>query len=281
MARIQVTGVSARYEFLSVRDYNLKRRVVEVVRRQREAPRVIEALRDVSLDLPSGSRLGLVGANGAGKSTLLAIMAGLLPPTSGTVKVEGRVLALLGGSGAGLAQEASGRENVVSMGVQLGESPALMRDRLDDIVDFSGLDARIDDPVYTYSSGMQARLRFSILTSLRPDVLLLDEGIGTADAAFAERAGGRLQAFMARAGIMVLASHGDGLLRQQCDQAIWLDRGQVRSRGGLEQVLETYHASHATAAVLQVDSILEASAADTSADEPAASAASPFHKRNS
>jgi ABC-type polysaccharide/polyol phosphate transport system ATPase subunit len=219
MAQIRLGKVHAQYQLLSVLDYNLKHRVVEIIRRSNVAPVAIDALCGIDLEVPDGSRLGLVGANGAGKSTLLAIMAGVLPPTSGSVKVHGRVLALLGGAGEGLDQEATGRDNIVSLGVQLGETPAAMRKRIDDVTEFSGLAARIDHPVYSYSTGMQARLRFSILTSLRPDILLLDEGLGTADAEFAHRADERLREFMSSAGIVVLASHGDDLLRSQCDTA--------------------------------------------------------------
>ena len=120
-----------------------------------------------------------------------------------------------------------------------------MRRRIDDVTEFSGLAARIDHPVYSYSTGMQARLRFSILTSLRPDILLLDEGLGTADAEFAQRADERLREFMSSAGIVVLASHGDDLLRSQCDTAVWLDQGRVREQGDLDTVLADYHASYA------------------------------------
>lgn len=244
MPSIRLRNVTAQYQLLSVLDYNLKHRVVQFARRRSVVPEVITALRDVSLTLEPGTRLGLVGANGAGKSTLLAIMAGLLPPTAGSVHVEGRVLALLGGAGAGLSQEATGLDNIVGMGVQLGETPAAMRARVEDVVEFSGLAARIAHPVYSYSTGMQARLRFSILTSLRPDVLLLDEGLATADAEFTARASHRLSEFMTAAGILVLASHGDDLLREQCQEAAWLRRGSVAATGSVEIVLTTYHASH-------------------------------------
>jgi ABC-type polysaccharide/polyol phosphate transport system ATPase subunit len=244
MPRISLRGVTAQYQLLSVRDYNLKNRVVQSLRRRFQEPIIIEALRSINLDIREGARVGLVGPNGAGKSTLLSIMAGLLPPTRGSVKVEGRVLALLGGSAAGLDQEASGRDNVISMGVQLGESPAAMRHRVDDITEFSGLGERILHPVFSYSSGMQTRLRFSILTSLRPDVLLLDEGLGTADAEFTARANQRLNDFMSSAGILVLASHGDALLKQQCSAAIWLQGGGVAGTGAVDEILRDYHASH-------------------------------------
>ena len=230
MAYVSLGKVCAQYELLSVLDYNLKRRVVETMRRKAVPPVTIDALSGIDLEVADGSRLGLVGANGAGKSTLLAIMAGVLPPTSGSVEVHGRVLALLGGAAEGLDQEATGRDNIVSLGVQLGETPAAMRRRIDDVTEFSGLATRIDHPVYSYSTGMQARLRFSILTSLRPDILLLDEGLGTADAEFAHRADERLREFMSSAGIVVLASHGDDLLRSQCDTAVWLDQGAYASR---------------------------------------------------
>lgn len=248
MARIELRAVEAHYRLLSVRDYNLKRRVVDAVQRRTPEPVVIEALAGIDLTLEEGTRLGLVGANGAGKSTLLAVMAGLLPPTRGTVKVEGRVLALLGGAGAGLDQEASGRDNIVSMGVQLGESPARMRLQVDEVTEFSGLGSRIDHPVYSYSSGMQARLRFSILTGLRPDVLLLDEGIGTADAEFQTRASERLASFVGRAGVLVLASHSEGLLHEQCNQAVWVRQGHLALAGSVDEVLEQYsraRSSHA------------------------------------
>lgn len=247
MARVALHEVHVDYQLLSVRHYNLKRRVVDALQRRPEAPPVITALDDVSLVLEEGARVGLVGANGAGKSTLLSVMAGLLPPTRGEVAVEGKVLALVGSAAAGLDQEATGRDNVVSVGVRLGESPAAMRRRVDGIVEFSGLGDRIDHPVYTYSTGMQTRLRFSVLTSLRPDVLLVDEGIGTADAEFTERAHERLNQFISAAGILVLASHGDALLERQCDEAVWLHGGGIRTRGPVSDVLREYHASYAGA----------------------------------
>lgn len=244
MPSISLRGVHAEYQLLSVRDYNLKNRVVQTARRKFHDPVVIDALKSIDLDIAEGSRLGLVGPNGAGKSTLLSVMAGLLPPTRGSVRVQGRVLALLGGSAAGMDQEATGRDNVVSMGVQLGESPQAMRARIDDITEFSGLGERILHPVYSYSTGMQTRLRFSILTSLRPDVLLLDEGLGTADAEFTARASRRLEKFMSSAGILVLASHGDSLLKQQCTSAVWLQSGTIMDQGPVDRVLSGYHASH-------------------------------------
>lgn len=244
MPSVLLRDVHVEHQLLSVRDYNLKNRVVQTARRKFRDPVLIEALKAIDLRISEGSRVGLVGPNGAGKSTLLSVMAGLLPPTRGSIQVRGRVLALLGGSAAGLDQEASGRDNIVSMGVQLGESPQAMRRRIDDITDFSGLGERILHPAYSYSTGMQTRLRFSILTSLRPDILLLDEGLGTADAEFTARANRRLEEFMSSAGILVLASHGDALLQQQCASAIWLQSGAITAEGPVDRILADYHASY-------------------------------------
>lgn len=240
MASISLKDAAVVFSLTNSRDYNLKRTVVDLVTMKRQPARRIEALRGISLDIAQGSRIGLIGPNGAGKSTLLSLMAGILAPTTGQVYVEGRVLALLGGAGAGLELEASGLDNIVNLGVQLGENAAAMRGRIEEVVDFSGLEIRIGDPVYTYSSGMQARLRFSTLTSLSPDVLLLDEGLGTADAAFAHKAQARLESFVSSVGIVILASHGDGLLKEICSEGLWLQGGQVWMEGELGQVLNAY-----------------------------------------
>ncbi len=243
MPSISLRDASVSYDLMGSRDYNLKRSFVNLVRRDRRPPRRIDALRGITLEITEGARVGLVGPNGAGKSTMLALMAGILAPTSGSVRVNGRVLALLGGAGAGLELEASGVDNIVNLGVQLGESPVNMRRRVEEVTDFSGLGERIQDPVYTYSSGMQARLRFTTLTSLSPDVLLLDEGLGTADAAFAHKAQARLESFVSSAGVVILASHGEGTLREFCTDGVWLQQGQVAMQGKLDRVLDSYTAS--------------------------------------
>ena len=246
MGSISLKDASVVYSLTNSRDYNLKRTFVDLVTMKRKPARRIEALRGITLEIEEGSRIGLVGPNGAGKSTLLALMAGILAPTTGQVYVEGRVLALLGGAGAGLELEASGLDSIVNLGVQLGESAASMRARIDEVVEFSGLETRIADPVYTYSSGMQARLRFSTLTSLNPDVLLLDEGLGTADAAFAHKAQARLESFVSSVGIVILASHGQGLLKEICADGLWLQGGQVALRGTIANVLAGYDRSSET-----------------------------------
>ncbi|MHB1166214.1 MAG: ABC transporter ATP-binding protein [Candidatus Nanopelagicales bacterium] len=228
-AAISLDDVWVHYQLRHAHHYNLKRAAANRLRGRKEVGDTIVALAGVSIDVQAGSRLGLLGPNGAGKSTMLAVMARVLTPTRGTARTQGRVLALLGGPNEGLDPEATGRENAVQLGVKLGETSKRMERRLDDIIDFSGLGARIDHPVYSYSSGMQVRLRFSTITSLRADVLLVDEGIGAADAEFNARASGRMEEFLTRSGTLVLSSHDQGLVSRLCTSSVWLREGRFHT----------------------------------------------------
>ena len=226
---IALSDVWVQYKVRSAHHYNLKRSLVNAITRRKEQPEIITALEDVNLRIPKGARLGIVGPNGSGKSTLLAVMSGALRPSRGSVTVHGRVLALLGGPDQGLDPEQTGRENALSLGVRLGESPDGMHERIDDIHDFSGLGNRFDHPLYTYSSGMQIRLRFSTITSLKPDVLLIDEGIGMADSEFNQRASQRLAAFLSASGTLIMASHSEGVIAEHCDERLVVDKGRAVS----------------------------------------------------
>ncbi len=241
MTRIELTGVSVIYDLLSVADYNLKRKIVTGLGRHRFSSKhsPLAAVDDVSLTIEPGTRLGIVGANGAGKSTLLRVMAGALPPTRGRVLLEGKVFSLLGGAGAGLDFGLSGYENVIMSGVLLGESPKAMRDRVDEITEFSGLGDRLRNPVSSYSTGMMARLRFSILTSLTPQILVMDEGVSTADAAFAARAADRLREFHDQAEIVIMSSHAMSIANT-VDTVLWLDEGRVRAIGEPHSTVKAY-----------------------------------------
>jgi ABC-type polysaccharide/polyol phosphate transport system ATPase subunit len=238
--RLMLNNVSVEYRILSPLDYNLKRRILKFVQRSSDSQRTVKALDNVSLFLNDGDRLGILGLNGAGKTTLLHVLAGVLPPSEGEYYLKGRALGLLGGAELGLDQEASGRQNIVSIGISLGESIEHMHSLVDEIIEFSGLGHRIEDPVFTYSSGMSARLRFSTLTALRPKVLVIDEGIGAADSDFAKKAERRLSSFMDSAGIMVLASHNSNLLKDFCNRGIVLQDGKIISDSGIDKAITTY-----------------------------------------
>jgi ABC-2 type transport system ATP-binding protein len=200
---------------------------------------IIEALRDINLSLRHGDRVGLVGHNGAGKSTLLRLLAGIYEPTRGTAIVSGRVAPIFD-LGVGLDPEISGYENIIIRGLFLGMSRKQMEARTDEIAEFTELGDYLEMPLRTYSTGMRVRLALGVVTSLHPEILLLDEGIGAVDAAFLERARDRLNELVKRSGLLVFASHSDAFLMELCDTAIWMDKGHIREQGDLRTVLAHY-----------------------------------------
>lgn len=197
------------------------------------------ALEDVSFDVAAGRSLGLVGANGAGKSTLLRVLARITEPTRGRVEIRGRVASLLD-LGAGFHSELTGRENVFLNGTILGMRRHEIAAKLESIVEFAELSARIDAPVKTYSSGMQLRLAFAIAAHLDSDVLLVDEVLAVGDARFQRRCLARMSEVLRDGRTVVLVSHSLELVRRVCDDAVWLDRGRVRSDGNAARVIDAY-----------------------------------------
>ena len=200
---------------------------------------VIEALRGIDLHLQDGDRLALVGHNGAGKSTLLRLLSGIYEPTRGQALVNGRVAPVFD-LGVGMDPEISGLENIIVRGLFLGMSRKQMEARVDDIAEFTELGNFLHMPLRTYSTGMRVRLALGVVTSIDPEILLLDEGIGAVDAAFLERAKGRLKDLVDRAGLLVFASHSDDLLEQLCTSALWMEHGTIRQQGPLREVLDAY-----------------------------------------
>jgi ABC-type polysaccharide/polyol phosphate transport system ATPase subunit len=197
------------------------------------------ALRDLSLDLPRGRMVGIVGGNGSGKSTLLKLVGGILKPSTGTVEVSGRVSALIE-LGAGFHPEFTGRENIWVNGILLGLSRAEIRERFDDIVAFAGLDTFIDNPVKTYSSGMYMRLGFAIAVTVDPDILLIDEVLAVGDEAFQHKCVGKIQEFQARGKTILLVTHDLGSVERLCDEAIWLHRGSLMAQGPTREIIGRY-----------------------------------------
>ncbi|WP_347057881.1 ABC transporter ATP-binding protein [Blastococcus sp. HT6-30] len=200
---------------------------------------VIEALRDITVNLEHGARVGLVGHNGAGKSTLLRLLSGIYEPTRGFAQVRGRVAPVFD-LGVGMDPEISGLENIMVRGLFLGMTRKQMEERVDDIADFTELGDFLRMPLRTYSTGMRVRLALGVVTSIDPEILLLDEGIGAVDAAFLAKSKQRLVKLVERSGLLVFASHSDELLRELCDTAIWMEHGQIRQQGDLEEVLRAY-----------------------------------------
>lgn len=201
---------------------------------------VVRALDQMSLCIKHGDRLGIIGPNGAGKSTLLRVCAGVYEPTMGQVTMEGKVSPLFNVS-PGLDPDDTGYENVLTCGLFLGMSRAEVAQKLPDIEQFCELGDYMNIPVRAYSTGMLTRLSFAIATSIDPEILILDEGLGAGDTRFAERAEKRVEALVARSSIMILASHSDALIHAMCNKAILLQSGTIIREGSVKDVLEAYH----------------------------------------
>jgi len=197
------------------------------------------ALDGVSLDVEAGRTVGIIGRNGSGKSSMLKLIAGIGKPTSGTVRVSGRVSALIE-LGAGFHPEISGRENVFINGMMLGLSKAEIARRFDDIVSFAELGEFIDEPVKTYSSGMYMRLGFAVAINVDPDVLLVDEVLAVGDEAFTHKCLEKFAEFKRRRKTIVLVTHTLDLVTRLCDEAVWLDGGHVRAAGDPKRVVDAY-----------------------------------------
>jgi ABC-2 type transport system ATP-binding protein/lipopolysaccharide transport system ATP-binding protein len=197
------------------------------------------ALRDVSLEIPTGSTYGLIGHNGSGKSTLLRVCARIHRPTEGIVNTKGRIAALLD-LGAGFHPELSGRENIFLNGAILGLKRKEVQKAFDEIVDFSGLHEFIDSPVKLYSTGMYVRLGFSIAVHVRPEVLIIDEVIAVGDADFQRRCFDHLNMLRRQGVTIVLVSHGLSLLQSMCDRVAWLDHGRLINEGKPRDVIAEY-----------------------------------------
>src|SRR5258707_9812278 len=197
------------------------------------------ALKNVSFKVARGSTFGVMGRNGSGKSTALKLVAGITKPTSGTVRVDGRISALIE-LGAGFHPEISGRENVFINGIMLGLTKREIAQRFDEIVDFAELREFIDAPVKTYSSGMYMRLGFAVAINVNPDVLLVDEVLTVGDEGFTHKCLDKFGELRRRGRTILLVTHSLDLVTRFCDEALWLDAGLARAQGDPKRVVDAY-----------------------------------------
>ena len=233
---ISVRNVSKSFRVHSLKNNTLKERVLY---RRRERFRVFEALRDVSVDIPEGSTVALIGSNGSGKSTLLKIVSKILFPDSGTVQVSGRVASLLE-LGAGFHPDFSGKENIYLNGSLMGLSKKEITSKIDEIIEFSELGDFINEPIRSYSSGMYMRLAFSVATALDPDILLVDEILAVGDAPFQAKCFGRLHELQKEGKTIVIVTHDTGAVERLCDTAVWLHDSRVALQGEPAFCIERY-----------------------------------------
>lgn len=197
------------------------------------------ALRDISFEVKRGEVFGLIGLNGAGKSTLLKLVAGVLKPTSGIVQVEGNIAPLIE-LGAGFDPELTARENVYMNGAVLGYNAAYMKERYQNILDFSELWDFADVPVKNFSSGMYARLGFAIATLVKPDILIVDEILGVGDFQFQKKCQKRIKELMDGGTTVLMVSHDNDTIKKFCSRVAWLDQGRIRDIGSAEQICDRY-----------------------------------------
>ena len=216
----------------------LRSMIVRAGRRERYVHE-IDAVKNVSFEVPRGSVLGVVGANGAGKSTLVRSIAGILPPTSGRVEVNGRVSTLLA-LGVGFNRKLTGRENVVLGGLAAGWSREELAEKYDDIVRFAELKKFMDLPMRMYSSGMYGRLAFSVAVNMDPDILLIDEALSVGDARFKRKSFRRMRRLCEEDHTVVLVSHALGSIKELCDQVIWMHEGELRMWDEPDAVIDAY-----------------------------------------
>jgi ABC-type polysaccharide/polyol phosphate transport system ATPase subunit len=197
------------------------------------------ALKGVSFEVRRGEVLGIIGPNGAGKSTLMKIIAQVLPPTSGRVRVDGSIAPMIE-LGAGFNSEMTGIENVVLYGTLLGRDPNEMRTRVPAIAEWAELEEFIDTPIRNYSSGMLARLGFAVATDQRPDVLVVDEVLSVGDESFQSKSGKRIESMIADGTSVVLVSHVLGTVSELSDRVLWLDHGTIVKEGDPKDIVASY-----------------------------------------
>ena len=197
------------------------------------------ALNNISFSVDKGESCALIGANGSGKSTMLKIISGILTPTKGSVEVNGSIAPLIE-LGAGFDYELTGRENIFLNGAILGYSKKLMLEKYDEIIDFSELRDFIDVPVKNYSSGMIARLGFSIATMVKPEILVVDEILAVGDQAFQDKCHKRLEDMMNSGTTVLLVSHSAADIKRICQKAVWIDKSNLRFVGNVDEALQLY-----------------------------------------
>ncbi|MCE9606333.1 MAG: ABC transporter ATP-binding protein [Planctomycetia bacterium] len=248
MSHISIENVSVKFRSYSNCNQSLKEYFAGLLHpRKLQISQEFWALRDVSLQITAGDRVGIVGHNGAGKSTFLKALCRIYEPSQGQVHVDGRLAPLLE-IGAGFHPDFTGRENIYLNGAILGYTQNQLRRIEPEVIEFAELEDFIDMPVKYYSTGMHLRLAFSLATAVEPDILILDEMFAGGDMSFVQRATDRMKQMIARANIMIFVSHDPSLLSTLCNRVIWLDHGKVKQDGPAKQVLSDFVGANARAA---------------------------------
>jgi ABC-2 type transport system ATP-binding protein len=239
---ITLQGISVRYRLVRERRRTFQAHIIAYMKGKRIEKETLWALRHISLELCKGESLGIIGPNGAGKSTLLKVISGVIKPAEGTVVANGKIAPLIE-LAAGFDDELTGRENIFLNASILGFSKREIEDRIDSIVDFSELRDFIDTPLKHYSSGMVARLAFSVATEADPDILIIDEVLVVGDVHFKQKSKERISEFKKRGVTILFVSHDMEQIRSLCSKVLWLDHGEIKMLGEPAQVTDAYLSS--------------------------------------
>lgn len=235
---IEAEHVSMRFRMANDRISSVKEYIVQAIK-GKLTYREFEALKDISFYVKKGEILGIIGHNGAGKSTLLKIISGILKPTEGSVTVRGKLAPMLE-LGSGFDFDMTGRENIFLNGAILGYSEEFLKAHYDDIVSFSELGDFIDVPLRNYSSGMVARLAFSIASEVNPEILIVDEILGVGDADFQKKSYERMMQMMGGGTTVLMVSHSIDTIRKMCDRVLWIEQGSIRKIGETGTICDEY-----------------------------------------
>ena len=238
MSMIEVNNVSMRFNMAKEKHESLKEYFLAAVQGRLQFEEFY-ALRDVSLTVERGDFYGLVGLNGSGKSTLLKVISGVFKPSAGSVTVRGTIAPLIE-LGAGFDFDLTARENIFLNGTVLGMTPKYIREKFDEIVEFSELRDFLDIPLKNYSSGMVSRLAFAVATTTKPDVLIADEILAVGDFLFQQKCEKRMQELMGGGTTVILVSHSIEQIERMCNKVTWLDKGRVRMQGSCGAVCAAY-----------------------------------------
>jgi len=236
---ISIKNVSMQFNLGIDRHLSLKKMFIKTFHFKKQKKSFFWALKDINIEVQKGEVVGLIGSNGAGKSTLLKIVAGVMKPTKGEIKTIGKICPMIE-LGAGFDVELTARENIYLNGAVMGYNKEFLDTKFNEIVDFSELHEFLDAPVKTFSSGMLARLAFSIATIVEPEILIVDEILAVGDYAFQEKSGNKMQEMISGGTTVLFVSHNIEQIKKICGRVIWLDKGQIILDGNFEEVCAAY-----------------------------------------
>lgn len=239
---IRVNNVSMKFNLGIEKDFSLKLFFINMFKRKKDktnAPKDFWALTDLNFEVKPGEVVGFVGGNGAGKSTLLKIVSGVMKPTKGTVEIGGNICPMIE-LGAGFDMDLTARENIYLNGSILGYSKAFIEEKFDEIVEFSELQDFLEVPVRNFSSGMTARLAFSIATIVDPEILIVDEILSVGDIAFQQKSENKMKSMINGGTTVLYVSHSIQSIKTLCDRVIWIDHGKMMMVGDTDEVIDAY-----------------------------------------